>query len=60
MEIQSAPFASSKCIKMPSTVTLVLIPKGAFRVVQAYARCAVSKCSTPSFTSRVTYNRRGI
>ncbi|MBA0695181.1 hypothetical protein Goari_005413, partial [Gossypium aridum] len=54
MEIQSARFASSKCIKMPITVTLVLIPKGAFRVVQAYARCAVSKCSTPSFTSRVT------
>ncbi|KAG4143784.1 hypothetical protein ERO13_D06G213200v2 [Gossypium hirsutum] len=53
MEIQSASFASSKCIKMPSTVTPVLIPK-------AYARCAVSKCSTPSFTSRVTYNRRGI
>ncbi|MBA0877169.1 hypothetical protein Goshw_028871 [Gossypium schwendimanii] len=34
--------------------------QGAFRVVQAYARCAVSKCSTPSFTSRVTDNRRGI
>ncbi|KAK5827006.1 hypothetical protein PVK06_021940 [Gossypium arboreum] len=36
------------------------LSQGAFHVVQAYARCAVSKCSTPSFTSRVTYNRRGI
>ncbi|MBA0672585.1 hypothetical protein Goklo_000091, partial [Gossypium klotzschianum] len=48
MEILSASFASSKCTKTASTVTLVLIPK-------VYVRCVASKCSTPSFTSRAMY-----
>ncbi|MFQ6647981.1 hypothetical protein Gotur_021479, partial [Gossypium turneri] len=52
MEILSASFASSKCTKTASTVTLVLIPK-------VYVRCVASKCSTPSFTSRAMYNKEG-
>ncbi|MBA0739746.1 hypothetical protein Gogos_012983 [Gossypium gossypioides] len=51
-EILSASFASSKCTKTASTVTLVLIPK-------VYVRCVASKCSTPSFTSRAMYNKEG-
>ncbi|KAK8503261.1 hypothetical protein V6N12_034659, partial [Hibiscus sabdariffa] len=51
MEILSVSSVSSKCIKMPSTVTLVLIRK-------VYVQCVVNKCLTPSFTSRATYNQR--
>ncbi|EOY28612.1 Postsynaptic protein-related isoform 2 [Theobroma cacao] len=43
---------------MRSTVTPVLIPK-VLCVVQGYVQCAVSKCLTPSFTSRAMYNIEG-
>ncbi|KAF3617632.1 Xyloglucan endotransglucosylase/hydrolase 8 [Capsicum annuum] len=49
MEIQSALFASNKCIKMASIVIPVLI-------VKEYAQCAESKFLTPSYTNRAMYD----
>ncbi|WMV16229.1 hypothetical protein MTR67_009614 [Solanum verrucosum] len=49
MEIQSALFASNKCIKMVNIVIPVLI-------VKEYVQCVESKFLTPSYTNRAMYD----
>ncbi|KAK4347031.1 hypothetical protein RND71_033370 [Anisodus tanguticus] len=49
MEVQSALFASNKCIKMASIVIPVLI-------VKEYVQCVESKFSTPSHSNRAMYD----
>uniref|UniRef100_M0ZPQ4 Cysteine-rich PDZ-binding protein n=1 Tax=Solanum tuberosum TaxID=4113 RepID=M0ZPQ4_SOLTU len=49
MEIQSALFASNKCIKMANIAIPVLI-------VKEYVQCVESKFLTPSYTNRAMYD----